>query len=126
VHFLGPSQDPLGVLRGADVFVHPSWAEAFPYVLLEAMSVGLPIVASDVGGIGEALVDGDSGSLVAPGDPEALARALIALLDDTGRGARMGEAAKRRVEQRFSRQAMIDGLIDVYDDVLGSPSSIVS
>ena len=120
VHFLGPSHDPLGVLRGGDIFVHPSWAEAFPYVILEAMSAGLPIVASDVGGVAEALVDGDSGSLVAPGDEEGLAHALIELLDDAGRSASMGDAAKRRVEQRFTREAMIDGLVDVYDDVLGS------
>jgi glycosyltransferase involved in cell wall biosynthesis len=127
VHFLGPTADPLSVLRGATLFVHPSWAESFPYVVLEAMSVGLPIVASDVGGIPEALVDGESGLLVAPGDEQALAAALLGLLEDTARATRMGRAAKRRVEQRFSRQAMIAGLGEVYDEVLtprGPPSRL--
>lgn len=118
VHFLGPSTDPLSVMRGAEVFVHPSWAESFPYVVLEAMSAGVPIVASDVGGIREALVGGESGLLVAPGDKEALARALIELLDDADRRARIGDAAKHRLERRFTQSAMIDRLIHVYNEVL--------
>ncbi|HTR72702.1 MAG TPA: glycosyltransferase, partial [Solirubrobacteraceae bacterium] len=96
VHFLGPSSDPMGVLRGMDVFVHPSWAESFPYVVLEAMSLGRAIVASDVGGIGEAIVDGESGRLVAARDPEDLGRATIALLDDAQLRRRMGDAARLR------------------------------
>jgi len=55
-----------------DVFVHPSWAESFPYVILEAMSLARPIVASDVGGVGEALLDGESGVLVPPRDAETV------------------------------------------------------
>jgi glycosyltransferase involved in cell wall biosynthesis len=119
VHFLGPSSAPLSALRGADVFVHPSWAESFPYVILEAMAVGLPIVASDVGGVGEALVDGESGLLVPAGDRDALTRALIDLLDDAGRRARMGDAGKRRVERCFSRSTMIDRLLEVYSEASG-------
>jgi glycosyltransferase involved in cell wall biosynthesis len=118
VHFLGRSADPLSLLRGAQIFVHPSWAESFPYVVLEAMSLGLPIVASDVGGVGEAMSAGESGMLVAPGDPRALARALIELLEDHDRGARMGAAAKLRFEQRFTRTQMIDGVAGVYEEVI--------
>ncbi len=124
LHFLGASDDPLSILRGAEIFVHPSWAESFPYVILEAMSAGRPIVASDVGGIGEALVDGESGMLVAPGDEETLARALIELLDDADRRARIGDAAKHRLEWRFTRSAMIDRLMHVYDEVLISSNSL--
>jgi glycosyltransferase involved in cell wall biosynthesis len=118
VHFLGQSKDPLAVLRAAGVFAHPSWAESFPYVILEAMSVGLPIVASDVGGVAEALSDGETGLLVAPGDTDGLARALVSLLDDPARGARMGAAARARLERRFTRARMIDGLVAIYDEVL--------
>lgn len=118
VHFLGQSPDPLSVLRGAQVFVHPSWAESFPYVILEAMSVGLPIVASDVGGIGEALTDGKSGLLVAPRDPSALAGALIDLIEDSARAASMGAAAKLGVEQRFTRAHMIEGVLGVYEQAI--------
>jgi glycosyltransferase involved in cell wall biosynthesis len=123
VHFLGSSTDPLGVLRGVDVFVHPSWAEAFPYVVLEAMSLGRAIVASDVGGVGEAVVDGESGLLVPARDDTALARALIDMLDDPGRGGRMGELALRRARERFTRAEMIGRLTRVYDEVVRSSLS---
>jgi glycosyltransferase involved in cell wall biosynthesis len=122
VHFLGPSSDPLAVLRAIDVFVHPSWAEAFPYVILEAMSAGRPVVASEVGGIGEALVDGESGMLVPRGDPDALAQALVGLLDDPRRRAQMGALARRRVDSRFTLNAMIDRLVGVYDELMSSSS----
>jgi glycosyltransferase involved in cell wall biosynthesis len=118
VNFLGRSPDPLSLLRGAHAFVHPSWAESFPYVILEAMSLGLPIVASDVGGVSEAVSDGESGALVTPGDARALARALIELLGDSGAGARMGAAAKLRFEQRFTRARMIGGVADVYEEAI--------
>jgi glycosyltransferase involved in cell wall biosynthesis len=117
VSFLGPSKSPLSVLRGIEVFVHPSWAEAFPYVILEAMSLGLPIVASDVGGVGEAIVDRESGLLVPPHDERALAQALVCLLDDPDSRARMGALALRRASMRFTLAAMIERLIDVYDEV---------
>jgi glycosyltransferase involved in cell wall biosynthesis len=116
VHFLGPTSDPLGALRGMDVFVHPSWAEAFPYVILEAMSVGLPIVASDVGGIGEAIVHGESGLLTPPRQEQPLAGALIELLSNRDRAAELGQGALARAA-RFTREAMIERLSDVYAEV---------
>ena len=95
VLFLGEVSEPIPVLRGADVFVLPSWAESFPYVILEAMSVGLAIAASDVGGVGEAIVDGDSGLLFAARDTEATAAALLRLLVDQRLRGALGEAAQR-------------------------------
>ncbi|HEY3969779.1 MAG TPA: glycosyltransferase family 4 protein [Solirubrobacteraceae bacterium] len=118
VHFLGTSEAPFDVLRAAEVFVHPSLAEAFPYVILEAMSVATATIASDVGGIAEALVDGETGILVAPGDSHALASALSDLLENPARRAAMGLAAQRRVEELFTRSTMIDGLTAVYGEVL--------
>lgn len=117
VYFPGASSDPLAVLRGTQVFAHPSLAESFPYVILEAMSVGAPILASDVGGIGEALVDGESGMLVAPGDALALSGALIDMLGDVERRGSMGDAARIRFEQRFTLDLMLDRLIAVYGEV---------
>jgi glycosyltransferase involved in cell wall biosynthesis len=117
VHFLGRSADPLAALRGADVFVHPSLAEAFPYAILEAMAAEAAIVASDVGGIGEALVDGESGVLVPAGSAAALGQALIGLLGDPRRRAAMGSSARLRVERLFTREAMIDRLLGVYHEV---------
>jgi len=117
VHFLGRSADPPAALRGADVFVHPSLAEAFPYAILEAMAAGAPIVASDVGGIGEAVQDGESGLLVAPASAPALTHALLELLADAGRREAMGGAAQQRVQRLFTREAMIDRLTGVYHEV---------
>jgi glycosyltransferase involved in cell wall biosynthesis len=117
VSFLGPTEEPLSALRGMEVFVHPSWAESFPYVILEAMSLGRPIVASDVGGVREAILDGESGLLVPARDAPALAGALNDLLDDRDRAARMGELARQRASRRFTLTTMTDGLADVYSEV---------
>ncbi len=118
IHFFGMSCDPLAMLRGADIFVHPSWAEAFPYVVLEAMWARSAIVASNVGGIGEALIDGQSGILVAPGERGPLADALSDLLEDPLRRAHMGEAAGERVRRCFTLAKTVNGVLTVYGDVI--------
>jgi glycosyltransferase involved in cell wall biosynthesis len=113
VHFVGPSEDPPSALRGMDVFVHPSWAEAFPYVILEAMALARPIVASDVGGIGEAVVSGESALLVEPRAERPLAEALGELLGDQARAQLLAQSARERM-QIFTREAMIEGVSAVY------------
>jgi glycosyltransferase involved in cell wall biosynthesis len=123
VHFLRQSAYPLQALRGMDVFVHPSWAEAFPYVILEAMSLGRAIVASDVGGVGEALRDGESGLLVPPRDDAAIAEGLLAALDDPSRRERLGAMALLRVSEQFTQARMVDRLASVYDELVGSSPS---
>lgn len=117
VHFPGSCEHPPAVLRGVEVFVHPSLAEAFPYVILEAMAASRAIAASDVGGIGEALGGGECGVLLPPGDARSLANAVNGLLEDPSRRAQLGAAAQRRIRQRFSRAAMLDRLMDVYSEV---------
>jgi glycosyltransferase involved in cell wall biosynthesis len=118
VHFVGPCERPLEALRPMDLFVHPSWAESFPYVVLEAMALGKPIVASDVGGIGEAIEEGIGGLLVPARSEDLLGRALCDLLDDRDRATHMGEQALRRVSSRFTRAGMIDRLACVYDELV--------
>jgi glycosyltransferase involved in cell wall biosynthesis len=117
VSFLGAAADPLAFLRGLDVFALPSWAESFPYVILEAMSLGLPIVASDVGGVGEALAE-DSGVLVPPRDHDALSRALIELLGDGERRTRLGASAQERQRRRFDLGGMVNGMEAVYEELV--------
>jgi glycosyltransferase involved in cell wall biosynthesis len=117
VHFLGPTDDPPSALRGMDVFVHPSWAEAFPYVILEAMALARPIVASNVGGIGEAIVDGESGLLTPPREERPLAEALAGLLADAQRAQELGRNALARMEH-FTREAMIARLSSVYAEIV--------
>jgi glycosyltransferase involved in cell wall biosynthesis len=118
VHFLGPTAEPLSAMRAMDVFVHPSWAESFPYVTLEAMSLGRPIVATNVGGVGEALSDGESALLIAPRDDAALAGALLDLLEHPDRRAQIGAAALNEVSLRFTQTLMIDRLAGVYDELV--------
>jgi glycosyltransferase involved in cell wall biosynthesis len=118
VHFLGFTQDSATVLRGANVFVSASWAESFPYVILEAMALGVPVVATRVGGVGEAVSDGLTGLLVPPHDAASLARAIGSLISDRDRAAEMGARAASDVRARFTREQMLDGLATVYRDVL--------
>lgn len=105
VTFAGLQVDPRPHLQAADVFVLPSRQEGFSNAILEAMASGLPIVATDVGGNAEAVVDGDGGFIVAPGDAPAIAAAIIRCLDANGGLAAMGAFNRARVEQIFSLDA---------------------
>jgi glycosyltransferase involved in cell wall biosynthesis len=118
LHFLGEHPDPVAVLEGAALFVLSSWAESLPYVILEAMAVGLPIVSSDVGGIAEAVRDREAGLLVPARDAGATARAINELLGDDELRNRLAARAGEVVRRRFSRNEMVDGVATVYDRVL--------
>jgi glycosyltransferase involved in cell wall biosynthesis len=119
MHLLGLRDDVETVLAAADVFVQPSLSEGLPLAVLEAMGNGLPVVATRVGGVPEALVDGKTGFLVPPGDPEALAAALKRVLDSADRGACMGSAARERAEAEFSVDRMTDRYRQLYDELRG-------
>lgn len=106
-----------GLLTVADVFVNPAWAEAFPYAVLEAMSLAKPCVVTDVGGTAEAVVDCESGSVVRPRDSRALTLAISAMLADKERADRLGSAAKHRLLQRFTRDQMIEGTLALYAEL---------
>lgn len=113
-----PWRPPMAAhLKALDVLVLPSEMEAFPMSLVEAMACGVPQVASDVGGIPEA-VSPETGVLVGPRDPGALAGALGALLADPERRARLAEGSRRRHAEHFTLERMIAGIAAVYEDVL--------
>jgi glycosyltransferase involved in cell wall biosynthesis len=119
VTWTGLSVDPIaeGVFAASDIFCHPSrWQEAFGLVLAEAMSCGKPIVATTVGGIPEVVEDGETGFLVPPGDPAALAAKLVWLARDAGLRERMGRAGRERVAARFDVRAVTRELMEVYGD----------
>ena len=103
VAFLGTrsSSQVRTLLRGAAALVVPSIYEGMPLVVLEAMEAGVPVVASAVSGIPEVVVGGETGWLVPPEDPEALARALEEVLTDPQEARRRGEAGRRRVAGRY-------------------------
>ena len=119
VHFTGSRNDVADLLALADVFVLPSESEGFGRVLVEAMAMARAIVATNVGGIPDIVLDGETGVLVEPANAVALAHAVRGLLDDPARAARLGAAGRRRAESTFSVGAHVDGIERVYHEVLG-------
>ena len=111
---LGRLEDPRPFLRSLDVFAFPSHQEALPLALLEAMAAGLPIVATRVGGIPEAVEDEGTGLLVPPRDRERLASALRRLAADPDLARRLGEAARARAAREFSVERMVEQTLQVY------------
>ena len=118
---VGPS-GKRALLEHAAVFALPSYDEALPISLLEAMSAGIPVVATKVGGIPEVVVDGASGLLVAPGDQANLQRSLARLLCDRSLAKRIGAAARETARVRAAPERALAALEDVYD-ALGVNSS---
>jgi glycosyltransferase involved in cell wall biosynthesis len=118
VRLAGYWPDLAEALAAIDVFVLPSLMEGHPLAVLEAMAAARPIVATAVGGNAEAIEDGVNGILVPPADPEALARAILSLVRDPERAARLGRAARRTLEERFDLEATVRANEDVYRQCL--------
>jgi glycosyltransferase involved in cell wall biosynthesis len=114
----GFREDVPALLETLDVVALPSWTEGLPIVLLEAMAHGRPVVATPVGGTPELVTDGETGLLVPPRDPEALAAALRRVLDDPDLARRLGEAARARVAERFTAAEQARRILAIYDDVV--------
>jgi glycosyltransferase involved in cell wall biosynthesis len=106
--------------RRAAVVVCPSRREGFGVTCLEAMAHARPVVATDVGGLRDLVVDGETGLVVRPRDPQGLRRALDRLLADPELRRRLGAAGRERARQRFSWQAVTDATLDVYAEAAGT------
>lgn len=104
-------------LAALDLLVLPSAWEAFPLAVLEAMACEVPVLATRVGGIPEAVLDGRTGRLVPPGDCGALAQALGELLADAPGRERLGAEGRRHVAERFDVEVMVDQVAGVYDQL---------
>jgi glycosyltransferase involved in cell wall biosynthesis len=119
VQFLGSRSDVPDVLNALDVVIHASVTpEPFGRILIEAMALGKPLIASAAGGVLEIVEDGRSGLLVPPGDPAALAAALRRLLTDPALRAATGAAGRQRAYDHFSLESFAHAMQDVYDQVL--------
>ena len=115
IEFTGFRPDPLSIAAGFDVFVMTSMRETFGMALVEAMSLGVPAVASNVGGIPE-IVDGSTTGLLAePGDPEDIAKKICLLLKDKELAAQIGQAGCESVRSRFTSDRMLDEIQHVYE-----------
>jgi glycosyltransferase involved in cell wall biosynthesis len=120
VLFAGFRPDGPALLGELDLLVVPSFSEGTPLVVLEAAAAGVPVVASAVGGIPEQVCDGLEALLVPPGDDEALAAACARVLGDACFGARLTDAARRRLERDARPEAVLDAVESIYDRVLGA------
>lgn len=114
VIFTGMRRDIPELLHSFDIFVLPSLTEGLPLTVLEAMAAGLPVVASRVGGIPEAVLDGQTGFLVTPGQDAALAEKLGCLVQQPERRRRMGAAGRQRVLAEFTAQSMVRKTESLY------------
>lgn len=112
--------NPLEALSLLNVFVLPSLQEGLSLSILEAQASGLPVVASDVGGISEVVVHEKTGLLVPPKNPMALKEALKRLLLDPALAQQMGRSGRERIEAKFNLTRMVDQVLDVYQSVLSS------
>ena len=117
VELLGVRTDARELMRAAGAVCLTSEAEALPMSVLEAMALGRPVVATNVGGTAEAVQDSETGFLVEPGDVDGVARALISLAADPARAAAMGAAGRRRQRERFSGEAMVDGYLGALGEI---------
>ncbi len=120
VHFLGERTDAPAWMGRFDVFVLPSLQEALPYVILEAAALEKPVVVSEVGGIRELVRNEETGLLVPPGDPEALAAAVIRLAEDPALAASLGKKLRSALSQEYTLSRMVRQTEDLYQKKLGT------
>jgi sugar transferase (PEP-CTERM/EpsH1 system associated) len=113
--FPGERSDVPDILRGLHAFALPSLSEGISNVVLEAMASGLPVLATRVGGNPELVLQGQTGYLVEPADPCAMATGLLRLAGDPAHAAALGRSGRARVEERFSMQAMVRAYQAIYD-----------
>lgn len=118
VIFAGDRSDVSDWLAALDVVVSASEWESLPNAVLEAMAAGRPVVATQVGGTAELVADGETGYVVPPGDPEALADRVLQLLRHPEIGRAFGQAGRARVEREFAPARMIEALEKLYDRLL--------
>jgi len=109
-HFCGFHENIESYLKGCDLFVLSSLYEGMPNVVMEAMAVGKAVLATDVNGVRELVVDGETGVIVPSGSAESLAEAIEALIDDPRRLEALGQAGLNRVQEHFTISAMIKNL----------------
>jgi glycosyltransferase involved in cell wall biosynthesis len=120
VHLLGLRRDIVNVLASLDLFVLPTHQEALGTAFVEAGAMALAAVGSDVDGVPEIVGEGETGRLVPVNAPPALAAAIVELLADPDRRRAMGEAARRKVAMHFSREAMVAGMVAVYQKLVAA------
>ncbi|WP_279432263.1 glycosyltransferase [Caldanaerobacter subterraneus] len=123
VQFSGACDDVPFRLAKAQIFILTSKWEGFPRSILEAMRAGLPVIASDVGGVKEAVIDGLTGYIIPRGDKEELKKRLKELILDSHKRIRFGLAGRKRYEEFFTFERMAKQTMEVYQEVIRQKSS---
>jgi glycosyltransferase involved in cell wall biosynthesis len=123
VTLLGQRRDVPRLLAAADALLLTSVSEGVPVTIIEAMTAGVPVAATSVGGVPELIDDGRTGLLAPRGDCVTLAAALVRLASDVDLRARLANAALERLDGRFSESRMIDQYIQLYDEMLNAARS---
>lgn len=118
--FSGFVKDVNKSLKNFDIYIQPSLSESFGLAIIQAMSLGIPIIASNTGGIPEVVTTGKSGLLVEAGKPQAISVAIIAMLRDPKRAKDMGELAREEVKIKFNMSDFIDEMEQVYETLAKS------
>ncbi len=121
VIFLGYRQDVADLLSICDVMVLPSLFEGLPLSVLEAMAANKPVIATNIGGTNEAVIDNETGLLVPPADSAALAAAIHKLLENPQLSQKLAAAGKKQVQRKFSVEAMVRGVTQTYEEILNKP-----
>jgi glycosyltransferase involved in cell wall biosynthesis len=116
--FLGHREDILDIINAMDIFVLTSFHEGIPMVLLEAMGLEKPVVATNVGGIPEVVTDQVSGVLVKPNDPESLAERIVSLMQNRKVREKMGSEAKRIIAEYFTTERMAKRVLEIYESMV--------
>jgi glycosyltransferase involved in cell wall biosynthesis len=124
IEFLGERADIPELLSNSQIFVLTTHWEAFPISILEAMRAGLPVVATDVGGIAEAVEDGTTGFLVPPSDYRRLKQSLSVLLEQPSMRVLQGEAGHRRFHKDFEVDSMVTSTLAMYGDMVAASDGI--
>lgn len=120
VEFLGQRMDVPELLSASDLLIQTSWSEALPTVLIEAGASSRPVVATNVGGTSEIVVDGGSGFVVEPGDASVLADRVVRILCSPGQAEAMGREAYNRVVKLFTLESQAGSTKKLYEDLLGT------
>jgi glycosyltransferase involved in cell wall biosynthesis len=122
--FLGWREDIPKLMRMADIFVLPSLSEGVPNVVMEASASGLPVIASDVGGVSQLITDRETGILIRPRDKNAMVSAICELIEEPLFAENLGKAGRLKMIEDYSWGIICEKLEKYYDDILKADGRI--
>lgn len=117
VSYVGYKKDVRPYLAAADALVFPSYREGFPRVVLEAGSMGLPSIVTDINGCNEIIVEGENGVIIPPRDKNSLYEAMLHFIDNPDKTTAMAANARRMIQEKYEHQDVVEALLEMYDEL---------